>query len=65
MQTHVERNRRSAPAAVGFSALLYGPDGAVPVSVVRMSVFGGFMLVEAVTSFAIPVQYAGGSRDTG
>jgi hypothetical protein len=52
-------------AAVVLSALVYGQDGAVPVSVVRMSVFCGFMLVYALASIAILVQYAGGSRDAG
>jgi hypothetical protein len=49
--------------AVVLSALVYGEDGAVPVSVVRISVFWAFMLVYALASIAILVQYAGGSRD--
>ena len=49
--------------AVVLSAVVYGEDGAVPVSVVRMSVFWAFMLVYALASIAILVQYAGGSRD--
>jgi hypothetical protein len=52
-------------AAVVLSALVYGEDGAVPVSVLRWSVFCGFMLVYALASVAILVQYAGGSRDAG
>jgi hypothetical protein len=50
-------------AAVVLSAVVYGEDGAVPVSVVRMSVAWGFMFVYAAASIAILVQYAGGSRD--
>jgi hypothetical protein len=49
--------------AVVVSAEIYGEDGAVPVSVVRISVAGAFMLVYALASIAILVQYAGGSRD--
>ena len=49
--------------AVVLSAVVYGEDGAVPVSVVRISVFWAFMLVYALASTAILVQYAGGSRD--
>jgi hypothetical protein len=51
--------------AVFVSAAIYGEDGAVPVSVVRLSVAGAFMLVYALASIAILVQYAGGSRDVG
>ena len=50
-------------AAVFLSALVYGEDGAVPVSVLRLSVAWGFMLVYALASLAILVQYAGGSKD--
>jgi hypothetical protein len=50
-------------AATVLSAMVYGQEGAVPVWVVRSSVFCGFMLLEAVASLAILVQYAGGSRD--
>jgi hypothetical protein len=50
-------------AAVFLSAVVYGQDGAVPVTVVQMSVAVGFMLVYALASIAILVQYAGGSRD--
>jgi hypothetical protein len=50
-------------AAVVLSAVVYGEDGAVPVSVLRLSVFGGLMLVYALASVAMLVQYAGGPRD--
>lgn len=46
-----------------LSPAVYGEDGAVPVTIVRVSVVGGFMLVYAVASVAILAQYAGGSRD--
>jgi hypothetical protein len=49
--------------AVVLSAVVYGQDGAVPVVVVQMSVAWGFMLVYALASIAILVQYAGGPRD--
>jgi hypothetical protein len=49
--------------AVVLSAVVYGEEGAVPVSVVRISVGCGFMLVFALASIAILVQYAGGSKD--
>ena|SRR5437868_4304771 len=52
-------------AAVLFSPLVYGQDGAVPVWVIQISVFCGFMLVYALASVAILVQYAGGSKDAG
>jgi hypothetical protein len=52
-------------AAVVLSAVVYGQEGAVPVWVVQSSVFCGFMLVYALASVAILVQYAGGSRDAG
>ena len=52
-------------AAVVLSAVVYGQEGAVPVWVVQSSVFCGFMLVYALASIAILVQYAGGSRDAG
>jgi hypothetical protein len=52
-------------AAVFLSAAVYGQDGAVPVTVVRVSVAVGFMLVYALVSVAILVQYAGGSKDAG
>ena len=51
--------------AVFLSAMVYGQDGAVPVSVLRWSVACGFMLIYALASIAILVQYAGGSRDAG
>jgi hypothetical protein len=50
-------------AAVLLSAVVYGQDGAVPVWVVQSSVFCGFLLVYALASIAILVQYAGGARD--
>jgi len=49
--------------AVVLSAVVYGEDGAVPVNVVRISVFWAFMLVYALASIAILVQYTGGSKD--
>src|SRR5579872_1759509 len=49
--------------AVVLSAVIYGEDGAVPVSVVRISVFCAFMLVYALASIAILVQYAGASKN--
>jgi hypothetical protein len=49
--------------AVGLSAAVYGEDGAVPVSVVRISVAWAFMLVYALASIAVLVQYVGGSSD--
>ncbi|SRR6266545_6789125 len=52
-------------AAVVLSALVYGQEGAVPVSVVQLSVVPGFMLVYALASIAILVQYAGGPKDAG
>jgi hypothetical protein len=50
-------------AAVLLAPLVYGQEGAVPVWVVQSSVFCGFMLVYALASIAILVQYAGGTRD--
>ena len=50
-------------AAVLLAPLVYGQQGAVPVWVVQMSVFCGFMLVHALASIAILIQYAGGSID--
>ena len=52
-------------AALFLSAEVYGEDGAVPVSVLRWSVFCSFMLVTALASIATLVQFAGGSRDAG
>src|SRR5439155_18697005 len=49
--------------AAVLSAMVYGEDGAVPVSVVRLSVAWAFMLVYALASIAILVQYAGGARN--
>jgi len=51
------------PAAL-LSPLVYGQEGAVPVWVVQISVFF-FMLVYALASIAILVQYDGGSKDAG
>lgn len=50
-------------AAVLLSPLMYGLDGAVPVWVVQISVFCSFILVYALASIAILIQYAGGNRD--
>jgi hypothetical protein len=52
-------------AASLLSALVYGQEGAVPVWVVQISTFGSMMLLYAVHSVAILVQYAGGSEDAG
>jgi hypothetical protein len=49
--------------AAVLSGVVYGQEGAVPVWVVQNSVFGGFMLVFALGSVAILVQYARGSAD--
>ena len=49
--------------AVVLSPMIYGEDGAVPVAIVRMSVAWAFMLVYALASIAILVQYAGGARN--
>lgn len=49
--------------AVVFSAIIYGQDGAVPVTVVQLSVAWCFMFVYAVASVAILVQYAKGAKD--
>jgi hypothetical protein len=51
--------------AVVLTVVVYGSDGTIPVSVVQCSVFGGFMLVYALASVAILVQYAGGTRNAG
>lgn len=48
-----------------LSSRLYGQNGAVPVKVVQASVFAAFMLVVAVMSIAILVQYVGESKDAG
>jgi len=50
-------------AAVLVSPLVYGQEGAVPVWIVQSSVFCSFMLVCAVGSIALLVQYAGGHKD--
>ena len=50
-------------AAVFLSAWFYGWDGAIPVSVVQVSVAWGFMLVYALASIAILLQYAGGAKN--
>src|SRR5262245_48106523 len=44
-------------AAAVLSVVVYGQDGAVPVWVVQSSVFCGFMLVYALASTSILVQY--------
>jgi len=49
-------------AAALLSPLVYGQEGAVPVWVVQISVFGALMLVYALASIAILVQYAGGTK---
>jgi hypothetical protein len=49
--------------ATFLSAAVYGQEGAVPVLVVQYSVFCGFMLMQAVGSIAILIQYAGGPKD--
>lgn len=49
--------------AVVLSVMIYGEDGAVPVAIVQMSVAWAFMLVYALASIAILVQYAGGARN--
>jgi hypothetical protein len=49
-------------AAAFLPVLVYGQDGSVPVSVVQISVFGSLMLLYAVLSIAILVQYAGGPK---
>ena len=50
-------------AAGLLSPQVYGENGAVPVWIVQISVFCGFMLVLAVASIAMLVQYCGGSLD--
>ena len=52
-------------AAALLSPLVYGQEGAVPVWVLQTSIFAAFMLVQALASIAILVQYAGGSGDAG
>lgn len=49
--------------ATFISALVYGEKGSIPVTVVRISVFWAFLLVYAVASAAMLIQYAGGSQD--
>jgi hypothetical protein len=50
-------------AAAVLCALVYREDGAVPVWVVGGGVFSALILVQALASLAILVQYAGGSKD--
>lgn len=50
-------------AAALVCPLVYGQEGAVPVWVVQIGVFFGFMLVHALASVAILVQYAWGAGD--
>jgi hypothetical protein len=52
-------------AAVLLCPLVYGQEGAVPVWVLQTSVFFAFMIVHALVSIAILIQYAGGSGDAG
>jgi hypothetical protein len=52
-------------AAAVLCAVVYGEEGAVPVWVVQSGVFSALMLVQALASVAILVQYAGGSKDAG
>jgi hypothetical protein len=47
-------------AATGLVPILFGQDGAVPVVVLQLSVFGAFMLFTAVMAVATLVQYARG-----
>jgi hypothetical protein len=49
-------------AAALLSPLVYGQDGAVPVWVVQSSVFCALVLLFALGSIGILVQYAGGSK---
>jgi hypothetical protein len=49
--------------AVLISQLVYGQEGAVPVTVVQISVGCFFMLVYALASIAVLVQYTGGAKD--
>jgi hypothetical protein len=46
-----------------ISLLVYGQEGAVPVTVVQISVGCFFMLVYALASIAILAQCAGGAKD--
>jgi hypothetical protein len=52
-------------AASVLSAVVYGQEGAVPVWVIQSSVFCAGVLVYALMSVAILVQYARGARDAG
>ncbi len=45
------------------SASVYGAEGAVPVWIVQSSVFVGMMLIYALASAAVLVQYAQGGAD--
>jgi hypothetical protein len=49
--------------AVIASAAVFGQDGAVPVWIVQFSVFFFFMLVQAVASLAILIQYGRRTSD--
>ena len=53
--------------AVMFAALVsasvYGSDGAVPVWIVQSSVFVGLIVIYAMSSIAILVQYGRGAAD--
>jgi len=52
-------------AAALLAPLVYGQQGAVPVWVVQISLFCGLMLLYALGSIAILVQYAGGTKNAG
>ena|SRR5438093_9605611 len=51
--------------AVLLSAVVYGVDGAVPVSVLHWSLFCGLMIIYTLASVGILVQYHGGSKYAG
>jgi hypothetical protein len=50
-------------AAALLAPVVYGHEGAVPVWIIQIGVFVAYMLVCALASVAILVQYAGGARD--
>lgn len=49
--------------AVVLCPAIYGSDGAVPVKIIQNTAWYGFMLIYAVTSLAILVQYGRGAKD--
>jgi hypothetical protein len=49
--------------AVGLSAMVYGEEGSVPVNVVRLSTFFGFMLMYTIASITILFQYSGEAKN--